>query len=88
MDILWKELPNASRSHRSPGELYLRVFMSEECERKRFWSALVDSCLEIMDMIDWERSHPDDIHDLTSAYGIDVARQYFLTVGFIRLAFF
>ncbi|PSR91523.1 DNA-directed RNA polymerase IV subunit like [Actinidia chinensis var. chinensis] len=79
VDILWKELPNASRSHRSPGELYLRVFMSEECERKRFWSGLVDSCLEIMDMIDWERSHPDDIHDLTLAYGIDVARQYFLT---------
>ncbi|GFS33264.1 nuclear RNA polymerase D1A [Actinidia rufa] len=71
VDILWKELPNASRSHRSPGELYLRVFMSEECERKRFWSGLVDSCLEIMDMIDWERSHPDDIHDLTLAYGID-----------------
>ncbi|PSS09783.1 DNA-directed RNA polymerase IV subunit like [Actinidia chinensis var. chinensis] len=79
VDILWKEFPNASKSRRSPGELYLRVFMSEECERKRFWSALVDSCLEIMDMIDWERSHPDDIHDLTSAYGIVVARQYFLT---------
>ena len=39
----------------------------------------MDSCLEIMDMIDWERSHPDDIHDLTSAYEIDVAQQYFLT---------
>ncbi|GFZ02157.1 nuclear RNA polymerase D1A [Actinidia rufa] len=85
VNILWKEVPNASISRRSPGELYLRVFMSEECERKRFWSALVDSCLEIMDMIDWERSHPDDIHDLTSAYGIDFARQYFLTLEFVAL---
>ena len=40
---------------------------------------LMDSCLKIMDMIYWERGHPGDIHDLTSAYGIDVAQQYFLT---------
>ena len=38
----------------------------------------MDGCLEIMDLIDWERSHPDDIHDLTSTYRIDVAQQYFL----------
>ena len=37
------------------------------------------SCLEIIDMIDWERGHLNDIHDLTSAYKIDVALQYFLT---------
>ena len=43
------------------------------------WGVLVDSCLEIMYMIDWERSHLENIHDLTWTYGIDVARQYFLT---------
>ena len=39
----------------------------------------MDSYLKIVDMIDWERSHPDDINDLTSVYVIDVAQQYFLT---------
>lgn len=83
VDILWKDGPKMSRSHRrSSGELYLRVFMSENCERQRFWSAIKENCLEIMEIIDWERSHPDDIHDLTSAFGIDVARKHFLTVGY------
>ncbi|XP_058221761.1 DNA-directed RNA polymerase IV subunit 1 isoform X2 [Rhododendron vialii] len=79
VDILWKDGPKMSRSHRSSsGELYLRVFMSENCERRRFWSAIKENCLEIMEIIDWERSHPDDIHDLTLAFGIDVARKHFL----------
>lgn len=55
--------------------------MSESCDRINFWNALVDSCLQIMDLIDWERSHPDDVHDLTVAYGIDVAWEYFLCVS-------
>lgn len=87
VDILWKDGPKMSRSHRSSsGELYLRIFMSENCERRRFWSAIKENCLEIMEIIDWERSHPDDIHDLTSAFGIDVARKHFLTVGFFCLS--
>ncbi|KAI7993950.1 DNA-directed RNA polymerase IV subunit 1 [Camellia lanceoleosa] len=80
VDISWKDGANLSGSHRRfSGELYLRVFMSENCERTKFWSAILDSCLQIMDMIDWERSHPDDVHDMTSAYGIDVARKCFLS---------
>ncbi|MCD7452091.1 DNA-directed RNA polymerase [Datura stramonium] len=79
VDILWRELPSTSISSRgSTGELYLQVFMSESCDRIKFWNALVDSCLQIRDLIDWERSHPDDVHDLTVAYGIDVAWEYFL----------
>ncbi|TMX01481.1 hypothetical protein EJD97_024444 [Solanum chilense] len=79
VDILWKELPSPSKSSRGPtGELYLQVFMSESCDRIKFWNALVDSCLQIRDLIDWERSYPDDVHDLTVAYGIDVAWEYFL----------
>lgn len=82
VDILWKELPSPSKSSRGPtGELYLQVFMSESCDRIKFWNALVDSCLQIRDLIDWERSYPDDVHDLTVAYGIDVAWEYFLCVS-------
>ncbi|KAH7848911.1 hypothetical protein Vadar_010061 [Vaccinium darrowii] len=35
VDIVRKDEPNVSTSHRSsPGELYLKVFMSEHCERQ------------------------------------------------------
>ncbi|KAG5539714.1 hypothetical protein RHGRI_020056 [Rhododendron griersonianum] len=82
VDILWKDGPKMSRSHRrSSGELYLRVFMSENCERRRFWSAIKENCLEIMEIIDWERSHPDDIHDLTSAFGIDTLTSAIADIG-------
>lgn len=51
----------------------------------------MDSCLQIMGMIDWERSHPDNIHDISVAYGIDVAWKCFLSVSYddyILLDFF
>ncbi|KAK4486433.1 hypothetical protein RD792_009108 [Penstemon davidsonii] len=35
-------------------------------------------CLRIRNIIDWECSHPDDIHDYSEAYGIDMAWQYFV----------
>ncbi|CAH9115567.1 unnamed protein product [Cuscuta epithymum] len=73
VDILWKD--GSKRSH---GELYLRVFMSENCVRTTFWHLILDSCLQITDMIDWESSHPDDIHDLSLAFGVDVAWEVFL----------
>ncbi|KAF3664670.1 hypothetical protein FXO38_09989 [Capsicum annuum] len=79
VDILWRELPSTLKSSRSStAELYLHVFMSESCDRIKFWNALVDSCLQIRDLIDWECSYPDDVHDLTVAYGIDVAWESFL----------
>lgn len=75
VDILWKD----QRLHRNGcGELFLRVFMLDNLDRRKFWSSLMNNCLRIMDMIDWERSHPDDVHDMTSAYGIDTARTFFL----------
>ena len=46
---------------------------------KLYCVVFVDSCLEMRDMINWERVHPDDINNLTSASGVDVSRQYFLT---------
>ncbi|VFQ69378.1 unnamed protein product [Cuscuta campestris] len=83
VDILWREeapiLLKSSNNRSPPGELYLKVFMSENCDRTQFWSILVDSCLQIMKMIDWERSRPDDIDDISVAYGIDVAWKSFLS---------
>ncbi|GMH29806.1 hypothetical protein Nepgr_031649 [Nepenthes gracilis] len=79
VDILWNDLPNESRSHRgSHGELYLRISASSKCRRTKLWNVIMDNCLPIMDLIDWTRSHPDDLHDMFSAYGIDAAWRYFL----------
>ena len=45
----------------------------------------MNDCLKIWDMIDWERSHPDLIQDITSALGIDVAWNHFLSVSSLNL---
>ncbi|KAL1547569.1 DNA-directed RNA polymerase [Salvia divinorum] len=80
VDILWKEGSNCSKFPRCPsGEIFLRVVMSEYCERTKFWSTLIDKCLVLRNIIDWERSHPDVLLDYCEAYGIDVAWQYFVT---------
>ncbi|KAH7549497.1 hypothetical protein JRO89_XS13G0040800 [Xanthoceras sorbifolium] len=79
VDILWKDIPKASKSRDgSFGELYLRVFMSRDRGRTNLWSVLMNDCLQIMDMIDWTRSHPDNINSFCLAYGIDAGLLCFL----------
>ncbi|GKV23049.1 hypothetical protein SLEP1_g32834 [Rubroshorea leprosula] len=79
VDILWNDRQKVSKSHKGPnGELYLRVFMSGELNITKFWSVLMGDCLQIMDLIDWTRSHPDNIRQFCSAYGIDSGWKYFL----------
>ncbi|XP_020539597.1 DNA-directed RNA polymerase IV subunit 1 isoform X2 [Jatropha curcas] len=79
VDILWNERPRIQKSHnRSYGELYLRVSMSGRSDKTRLWNLLVDHCLPIMDMIDWTRSHSDNIRDFCLAYGIDAGWEFFL----------
>ncbi|GJW24480.1 DNA-directed RNA polymerase IV subunit 1 isoform X1 [Tanacetum coccineum] len=79
VDIVWQDDQKTSKHWEdNSGELYLRVFMSENCDRRKFWRVLKDDCIPIMEMIDWERSHPDDIQDLILAQGIDAARNHFL----------
>ncbi|KAI4315358.1 hypothetical protein L6164_028177 [Bauhinia variegata] len=79
VNILWNNRSKVSKSDfGSSGELYLRVTMSGNSSNGRFWSALMDHCLEIMHLIDWARSHPDNIHHVCSAYGIDAGWKYFL----------
>lgn len=85
MDILWNDHWNMPKSRNGfPGELYLRVHMSDLCSRTKFWSVLMSCCVKLMDVIDWERSHPDDIHDIFLAYGVDAAWKYFIIVSSIH----
>ncbi|KAG7028326.1 DNA-directed RNA polymerase IV subunit 1 [Cucurbita argyrosperma subsp. argyrosperma] len=78
VDISWNDRPKVPKPHcKSHGELYLRVTMSGE-GTSRFWATLMNHCLPIMDLIDWSRSHPDNIHSFCMAYGIDSGRNYFL----------
>lgn len=82
MDILWNDRPRMPNLHKHPcGELYLRVSMSGSSDKTRLWSLLVDYCLPIMDVINWTRSHPDNIRDFCLAYGIDAGWRFFLNVS-------
>ncbi|GAB4834330.1 hypothetical protein Ancab_032584 [Ancistrocladus abbreviatus] len=79
VDILWNDRPDESRCHKnSHGELCLRVSTSSKCKKTKLWNVLMDNCLPIMELIDWTRSRPDDLHDMFSACGIDAAWRYFL----------
>lgn len=86
VDILWKDISNKSISQMGvSGELYVRVFMSETCDRSRFWAVLMGDCLQLMDLIDWKRSYPEDIHAAASAFGIDFAKTQFLSVSSLHV---
>ncbi|KAG6685152.1 hypothetical protein I3842_12G097800 [Carya illinoinensis] len=79
VNILWNDWSKVPRcQHGSSGELYLRVAMSGDSQKTNLWSLLKNDCLQIMDMIDWSRSHPDSVHDFCLAYGIDAGWKYFL----------
>lgn len=84
VDILWNDQPKRSKvADGSSGELYLKVSMVGKSGKKRLWSMLLDSCIQIMNVIDWSRSHPDNVHEYCLAYGIDVGWNYFLNVRFL-----
>ncbi|KAI4303490.1 hypothetical protein MLD38_039113 [Melastoma candidum] len=79
VDILWSEKEGTDRfNHRKSGEPYLKVLMSAQSEKKMLWSILMNHCIRIMDMIDWSRSHPDNIREFSLAYGVDAGWQHFL----------
>lgn len=82
MDILWNDRPGSS------GELCLKVSMSGKTRKgTTLWNMLMDDCIPVMDMIDWSRSHPDNVHDICTAYGIDVGQKHFLNVSSLHLFF-
>ncbi|KAI3925704.1 hypothetical protein MKX01_003263 [Papaver californicum] len=76
VDIMWNDLPKVSRTS-SSGEMYLKVSMSRKFKNVKFWSIIKNACLPIMDLIDWERSYPDSINDVSHAYGIESAWGHF-----------
>ncbi|KAL8170630.1 hypothetical protein V2J09_022434 [Rumex salicifolius] len=81
VDILWSDQsdePKAPKSRIPSGELYLKVFLSTNCRATRLWNLLMENCLPIMELIDWTRSYPDDMHDMFVQYGIDVSWRCFL----------
>ncbi|KAK9121359.1 hypothetical protein Syun_018976 [Stephania yunnanensis] len=79
VDILWNDQPITSNSRESSrGELYLKVYISGSCDVRKCWNLLLNECLHIMHLIDWKRSHPDELCDVFSIYGIDVAWAYFM----------
>ncbi|KAF5184989.1 Dna-directed rna polymerase iv subunit [Thalictrum thalictroides] len=81
VDILWSDVSGSSKSEKvSTGELCLKVHIcSETFKTGNCWNLLVDKCLHIMDIIDWKKSHPDSIPDIYCTYGIDGAREHFLS---------
>lgn len=83
MDVLWADRPKAPKKNKNhlSGELFLKVIMYGDKVKKNLWSALLETCLPVMDMIDWTRSHPDNIRQCCSVYGIDAGRSIFLAVS-------
>lgn len=89
VDILWSDRSNVSKANRgSSGELYLKVSMSGETGGNGFWSTLMNDCLRIWDLIDWSRSHPDNVNELSSVFGIDSGWKLFVNVSPFALCFF
>ncbi|KAI3841938.1 hypothetical protein MKW92_049444 [Papaver armeniacum] len=76
VDIVWNDLPRGSRAS-SSGEMCLRVSMARKFKNFKFWSIIKNACLPIMDLIDWERSYPNSINDVSHAYGIEAAWAHF-----------
>ncbi|PKA53981.1 DNA-directed RNA polymerase D subunit 1 [Apostasia shenzhenica] len=73
IDILWDDTRKDSI-----GELMLKVTMSENCLPAKFWSFVQDACVPIMGLIDWNRSHPDNICKMSNIFGITAAWLYFI----------
>uniref|UniRef100_A0ACD5TX97 Uncharacterized protein n=2 Tax=Avena sativa TaxID=4498 RepID=A0ACD5TX97_AVESA len=59
-------------------ELVVKVGMSEHCKGGEFWYNLQNACVEIFELIDWERSRPGSVHDISCSYGIDSAWNCFV----------
>ncbi|KAL1189982.1 DNA-directed RNA polymerase IV subunit 1 [Cardamine amara subsp. amara] len=80
VDILWTGRAKAPKRNRNDltGELYLKVTMYGDRGKRSCWSDLLETCLPVMDMIDWSRSHPDNIRQCCSVYGIDAGRNVFI----------
>ncbi|KAG0566496.1 hypothetical protein KC19_7G068200 [Ceratodon purpureus] len=59
-------------------ELILEILVSptkSKSNRGVAWSSVKEACLEIMDMVDWNRSMPYSVQEIRHALGVEVAYQ-------------
>jgi DNA-directed RNA polymerase-4 subunit 1 len=61
-------------------ELVVKVGMTEYCKSGEFWTSLQNACVSIMELIDWERSRPGSVYDISCSFGIDSAWNFFVEV--------
>ncbi|KAM0862543.1 hypothetical protein ACQ4PT_045198 [Festuca glaucescens] len=59
-------------------ELVVKVGMSEHCKSGEFWANLQNACVAIFELIDWERSRPGSVYDISFSYGVDSAWNFFV----------
>jgi DNA-directed RNA polymerase-4 subunit 1 len=70
-------------------ELVVKVGMSEHCKSGEFWANLQNACVAIFELIDWERSRPGSVYDISFSYGVDSAWNFFVEVYiFTSVCFF
>ncbi|XP_015696685.1 DNA-directed RNA polymerase IV subunit 1-like [Oryza brachyantha] len=72
------EFKNVKVEYQQDSELVVKVGMSEHCKSGKFWAALQNACIPIMELIDWERSQPERVNDIFCSYGIDSAWKFFV----------
>ncbi|CAA6656289.1 unnamed protein product [Spirodela intermedia] len=77
VDIRWDD-QRSPRLYPGSSGLFLKVILSESCKAGKGWSFLQEACLPLMDLIDWQRSHPDSNFAAYKAYGVDAAWKYFV----------
>ena len=69
-------------------ELAVKVCMSEHCKSGEFWANVQNACVAIMELIDWGRSRPGSVYDISCSYGVDSAWNFFVEVSIYLLFFF
>jgi DNA-directed RNA polymerase IV subunit 1 len=55
--------------------------MSDAYASGHFWDTLQHACIPLVDLIDWTRSRPERIPDISGALGIDSTWSHFLSVS-------
>lgn len=64
------------------GELVLEVTVKKECckSRGKAWKIVTESCLPIMQLLDWQRCTPYSIQELNHVFGLEAAKGVLLQV--------
>ncbi|XP_024400544.1 DNA-directed RNA polymerase IV subunit 1 isoform X2 [Physcomitrium patens] len=86
VNLLWEDMewnPRCTKylSSKKPckngtGELVLEVTVKKECckSRGKAWKIVTESCLPIMQLLDWQRCTPYSIQELNHVFGLEAAK--------------